>query len=572
MPQAAAAQQTIIGQTNPVAIMFFIAFVLSTLVITYWAAKRTRTTKEFYAAGRSITGFQNGLALAGDYMSAASFLGIAGLVSTKGFDGLIYSVGWLVGWPIIMFLISEPLRNLGKYTFADVLAYRLKQRPIRAAAAAGSLVTVLTYLIAQMVGAGTLIKLMFGLPFELAVIIVGSLMILYVLFGGMLATTWVQIIKAVLLLGGATLLVFLTLSQFGFNYETLFSQAATKYGDTFLQPGGLVTSPVDAISLGLALMFGTAGLPHILMRFYTVPNAKEARKSVFYATGFIGYFYILTVTIGFGAAILVGKGAIMAIDKGGNMAGPMLAEVLGGNIFLGFLSAVAFATILAVVSGLTLAGASALSHDLYVGVIRKGVSAEKEEVKVAKIATIGLGISAILLGILFKGQNVAFLVGLTFAIAASANFPALLLSIMWKKITTKGAVLSIYTGLAMATILIILSPTVWVDIVHGKEKAVVEKQVKDVETASTARTESLKAQGKATPEALAAEKASLETQKKEINKQMPKPIFPLKNPGIYSMGAAFLVAILVSLVSREKVAEEKFEDEKLRTYLGIGAE
>ncbi|HEX9137925.1 MAG TPA: cation acetate symporter, partial [Nitrospirota bacterium] len=338
--------QTIIGQTNPVAIAFFVLFVLTTLGITYWAAKRTRTTKDFYAAGRSITGFQNGLALAGDYMSAASFLGIAGLVSTKGYDGLIYSVGWLVGWPIIMFLISEPLRNLGKYTFADVVAYRLQQRPIRAAAAAGSIVVVLTYLIAQMVGAGTLIKLMFGLPFELAIVVTGGLMISYVLFGGMIATTWVQIIKAALLLGGATLLVILTLNSFGWSYGELFTQAEKLYGNKFLEPGGLVTSPIDAFSLGLALMFGTAGLPHILMRFYTVPDAKAARKSVFYATGFIGYFYILTVTIGFGAAVLVGQKIIMGIDKGGNMAGPLLAEALGGNIFLGFLSAVAFATIL----------------------------------------------------------------------------------------------------------------------------------------------------------------------------------------------------------------------------------
>jgi cation/acetate symporter len=560
-----------IGQANPVAIMFFLLFVASTLAITYWAAKRTRTTKEFYAAGRSITGFQNGLALAGDYMSAASFLGIAGLVSTKGFDGLIYSVGWLVGWPIIMFLISEPLRNLGKYTFADVVAYRLSQRPIRAAAAAGSLVTVLTYLIAQMVGAGTLVKLMFGLPFELAIIIVGTLMIAYVLFGGMLATTWVQIIKAVLLLGGATLLVFLTLSQFGFSYGNLFAQVQEKYGAGFLEPGGLITSPVDAISLGLALMFGTAGLPHILMRFYTVPNAKEARKSVFFATGFIGYFYILTVTIGFGAAILVGKSVITGIDKGGNMAAPLLAEVLGGNLFLGFLAAVAFATILAVVAGLTLAGASALSHDLYVGVIRRGVSAEKEEVKVAKIATVALGVTAILLGILFKGQNVAFLVGLAFAIAASANFPALLLSIMWKKITTRGAVASIYTGLALATVLIVLSPTVWVDIVHKEEKAAVENRIKDIETAEKASLEALTAQGAALA-AMEAEKANFAAQKDQAKADMPKPIFPLKNPGLISMGAAFLVAVFFSLIGRETQAEAKFEDEKLRTYLGVGAE
>ncbi len=593
--------QTIIGTTNPIAIMFFLMFVISTLGITYWAAKRTRTTKDFYAAGRSITGFQNGLALAGDYMSAASFLGIAGLVSTKGYDGLIYSVGWLVGWPIIMFLISEPLRNLGKYTFADVVAYRLQQRPIRAAAATGSLVVVITYLIAQMVGAGTLIKLMFGLPFEVAIIVTGSLMILYVLFGGMIATTWVQIIKAGLLLSGATLLVIMTLNKFGFSYAELFKQAAvaTPLGQKFLEPGGLVTSPIDAISLGLALMFGTAGLPHILMRFYTVPDAKQARKSVFVATGFIGYFYILTVTIGFGAAVLVGQKAIMAIDKGGNMAGPMLAEVLGGNIFLGFLSAVAFATILAVVSGLTLAGASALSHDLFVGVIRRGVAAEKEEVKVAKISTVGLGIVAILLGIFFKGQNVAFLVGLTFAIAASANFPALLLSITWKKLTTYGVVWSIYTGVIVATVLIILSPTVWVDIVHKDDVAKVNVQIKEADTAMTAAdtqiaeiqkqiitADAINAMKKndqgaalqknaATEASIAAKKAEkdqLAARKKEAASQMPKAIFPLKNPGIYSMAAAFLMAFLVSIMNPEKSAEDKFAGVKVREYLGIGSE
>jgi cation/acetate symporter len=563
-------QQTTIGQVHATSIIFFILFVLVTLGITYWAAKRTRTTKDFYAAGRSITGFQNGLALAGDYMSAASFLGIAGLVSTKGYDGLIYSVGWLVGWPIVMFLIAEPLRNLGKYTFADVVAYRLNQRPIRAAAAGGSLVTVLFYLIAQMVGAGTLIKLMFGLPYEVAIVVVGTLMVAYVLFGGMLATTWVQIIKAVLLLGGATLLVILTLSQFGFSYGELFSQAVQKYTDKFLEPGGLITSPLEAFSLGLALMFGTAGLPHILMRFYTVPDAKEARKSVFYATGFIGYFYILTVTIGFGAAVLVGQKVIMGIDKGGNMAAPLLAEALGGTPFLGFLAAVAFATILAVVAGLTLAGAYALSHDLYVGVIRRGVSAEKEEVKVAKIATLCLGVAAILLGILFKGQNVAFMVGLAFAVACSANFPALLLSITWKKFTTKGAVASIYTGLVLAVSLIILSPTVWVDVIHAKEKAAVEKQIKDLEAREKPKIEAMEKEGK-TLEA-AREKTQLETQTKELKASMPKAIFPMKNPAVISMGAAFLIGILLSLAGREKEAEDKFEEEKLRTYVGIGAE
>lgn len=571
-------QETTIGQVHTTSILFFFVFVTSTLLITYWAAKRTRTTKEFYAAGRSVTGLQNGLALAGDYMSAASFLGIAGLVSTKGYDGLIYSVGWLVGWPIIMFLIAEPLRNLGKYTFADVVAYRLNQRPIRAAAAAGSLVTVLFYLIAQMVGAGTLVKLMFGLPFEIAVMIVGALMISYVLFGGMIATTWVQIIKAVLLLGGATILVLLTLGSFGFSYGELFGQAAQKYGDKFLEPGGLITSPLEAFSLGLALMFGTAGLPHILMRFYTVPDAKEARKSVFYATGFIGYFYILTVTIGFGAAVLVGRAIITGIDKGGNMAAPLLAEALGGTFFLGFLAAVAFATILAVVAGLTLAGASALSHDLYVGVIRKGQAAEKEEVKVARIATLCLGITAILLGILFKGQNVAFMVGLAFAVACSANFPALLLSITWKKFTTKGAVASIWTGLILAAGLIVLSPTVWVDVFHAKEKKAIETQVTALETESKTRLETLELQKSAggnVPQieaVIAEEKARTETQVRELKAALPRPVFPMKNPAIFSMGFAFLIGILISLVSPEKTAEEKFEDEKVRTYVGLGAE
>jgi len=578
--------ETIIGQTNPVAITFFVLFVLVTLVITYWAAKRTRTTKEFYAAGRSITGFQNGLALSGDYMSAASFLGIAGLVSTKGYDGLIYSVGWLVGWPIILFLIAEPLRNLGKYTFADVLAYRLKQRPVRSAAAVGSMVTVLLYLIAQMVGAGTLVKLMFGLPYEVAIVVVGALMIMYVLFGGMLATTWVQIIKAVLLLGGATILVILTLGKFGFSYSELFKQASAKYGDGFLQPGGLVTSPIDAISLGLALMFGTAGLPHILMRFYTVPNAKEARKSVFYATGFIGYFYILTFTIGFGAAVLVGKDVIMGIDKGGNMAAPLLAEALGGNVFLGFLAAVAFATILAVVAGLTLAGASAISHDLYVGVFRRGASNEKEEVKVAKIATVSLGVAAVLLGILFKGQNVAFMVGLAFAVAASANFPALLMSIVWKKFTTTGAVASIATGLVLSIVLIILSPTVWVDVFHAKEKAAAEAQVKEAETQSKARVAEIEKQkvigagltpaqvaaNQTADDTIAAEKIKFDAVKKEITATVPAAIFPLKNPGLISMAGAFFVGILFSLLGSEVEAEEKFEEEKLRTYVGVGAE
>jgi cation/acetate symporter len=605
--------QTIIGTLSPIAVACFLAFVAGTLAITYWAAKQTKTASQFYAAGGGITGFQNGLALAGDYMSAASFLGIAGLVSTKGYDGLIYSVGWLVGWPIVMFLISEPLRNLGKYTFSDVVAFRLQHRPIKAAAAIGSLVTVIFYLIAQMVGAGTLIKLMFNLPYELALVLVGALMISYVLFGGMLATTWVQIIKACLLLGGATLLVFLAMSKLGFSYPNLFNQAAALY-DTpsqgFLAAGGLVTSPIEAFSLGLALMFGTAGLPHILMRFYTVPDAKQARKSVFVATGFIGYFYILTVTIGFSAAVLCGRDFIMGIDKGGNMAALALAENIGGGLFLGFLAAVAFATILAVVAGLTLAGASALSHDLYVGVVRHGVSSEKEEMKVAKIATVCLGIIAVLLALAFKGQNVAFMVGLAFVVAASANFPALVMSIMWKRFTTAGACASIYTGLILAVVLIAFSPTVYEEVFQGPaSKAVVaaktrvdavEKIAKDPAKALAGlQATATKLQAKVANPTLAAEKLAAaqkelkaaegdikmimdnavvagldaaKAKKAEADAGLKKAPYKMKNPGVYSMGGAFLMGILVSLFKREEEAEIKFEAEKVRTYIGIGAE
>ncbi|HXO22464.1 MAG TPA: sodium/solute symporter [Thermoanaerobaculia bacterium] len=511
--------QTSLGHPTASAILFFFIIVVITLGITYWAAKRTRSTKQFYAADRSVSAFQNGLALSGDYMSAASFLGIAGLVSLKGYDGMIYATGWLVGWPALMFLIAEPLRNLGKYTFADVVAFRLRQVPVRIASAIGGILTVLLYTIAQMVGAGSLIKLMFGIPYEAAEIIVGVVMLIYVLFGGMIATTWVQIVKAVLLLCGVTVMTLLVLSRFNFNPGDLYAAVSGKLGQTALEPGGLVTSPVDAVSLGLALMLGLLGLPHILMRFYTVADAKTARKSVLYATGFIGYFYIIVPIVGFGASVLVGREVITGIDKGGNMAAPLLAEVLGGTPFLGFIAAVAFATILAVVAGLTLAGASALSHDIYVNVIKKGVATEQEQVKVAKVATVIFGILAVLLGVLFKGQNVAFMVGLAFAVACSANFPALLLSIVWKKFTTAGAVTSILTGAFLSVLLIIISPTIWVDLLHKKEA-----------------------------------------------------IFPLKNPAIVSMTAAFLVGILVSLVTRDDNARAKFEDEKLRTYLAIGAE
>ncbi|MGH7562626.1 MAG: sodium:solute symporter family transporter, partial [Gemmatimonadales bacterium] len=397
LAQAGAA--TRLGEPNAVTIGFFVVFIALTLGITRWAARRTKTTEQFYAAGRTVSAGQNGLALAGDYMSAASFLGIAGLVATTGFDGLIYSTGWLVGWPVVLFLIAEPLRNLGTYTFADVVSLDRRQGPVRTAAAVGTLATVVFYLIAQMVGAGSLIRLLFGLSPGTAVILVGAVMIAYVLFGGMIATTWVQIVKAVLLLGGATLLALLVLSRFGMNPARLFAAAAERQGAGVLAPGRLVANPLDAISLGLALMFGTAGLPHILMRFFTVPDAKAARLSVFYATGLIGAFYLLTFVIGFGAMVLVGPETITGIDRGGNMAAPLLAEALGGTPFLGFIAAVAFATILAVVAGLTLAGASALSHDVFVHVIRGGQATEHEQIRVARLATVVFGVLAVLLGV-----------------------------------------------------------------------------------------------------------------------------------------------------------------------------
>jgi len=460
---------------NVTAIVMFFAFVTMTLGITYWAAKRTRSRSDFYTAGGGITGFQNGLAIAGDYMSAASFLGISALVFGSGFDGLIYSIGFLVGWPVIMFLIAERLRNLGKFTFADVASYRLQQRPIRVLSASGTLVTVAFYLIAQMVGAGQLIKLLFGLDYNIAVIIVGVLMIVYVTFGGMLATTWVQIIKAVLLLGGASFMAFMVMAKVGFSFDSLFESAvsAHKDGEAIMAPGKFVKDPISAVSLGIALMFGTAGLPHILMRFFTVKDAVEARKSVLYATGFIGYFYILTFIIGFGAIVLVGTNALYldgaGLRGGSNMAAVHLAHAVGGDMFLGFISAVAFATILAVVAGLTLSGAAAVSHDVYSNVIKRGKAKEADEIRVSKLATVALGVLAIGLGIAFEKQNVAFMVGLAFAIAASANFPIILLSMMWKGLTTRGAVLGGGLGLVSAVTLTVLSPAVWVKVLGHAE-------------------------------------------------------------------------------------------------------
>ena len=474
--------------TNWVAISMFAVFVVATLWITKWAAARTRSAADFYTAGGGITGFQNGLAIAGDYMSAASFLGISAMVMSSGFDGIIYSVGFLVGWPIITFLMAERLRNLGKFTFADVAGYRFNQTPIRAFAASGTLVVVAFYLIAQMVGAGALIKLLFGLEYWIAVVIVGVLMMVYVLFGGMTATTWVQIIKACLLLAGVTFMAFMVLANYGFSPEALFakgvqvkaqlaaaaattpeeSAGAAAKGLSIMGPGGFIKDPISAISFGMALMFGTAGLPHILMRFFTVPNAKEARKSVFWATTWIGYFYILIFIIGFGAITLVLTNPEMAdagTIKGGagaaNMAAVLVAKMVGGNVFFGFISAVAFATILAVVAGLTLSGASAVSHDLYATVLKKGKADSASELKVSRITTVALGVIAVLLGIAFEKQNVAFMVSLAFAIAASANFPVLILSLLWKDCTTRGAVIGGFLGLVSSVALTVVSPSVW---------------------------------------------------------------------------------------------------------------
>ncbi|SIS24406.1 cation/acetate symporter [Aquipseudomonas alcaligenes] len=513
---------------NMAAIVMFVAFVGFTLYITYWASKRSKSAADFYTAGGGITGFQNGLAIAGDYMSAASFLGISALVFASGYDGLIYSIGFLVGWPIILFLIAERLRNLGKYTFADVASFRLKQTEIRTLSASGTLVVVAFYLIAQMVGAGKLIELLFGLDYHVAVILVGILMVCYVLFGGMLATTWVQIIKAVLLLSGASFMALMVMKHVNFDFGTLFSEAVKAHpkGEAIMSPGGLVKDPISAISLGLALMFGTAGLPHILMRFFTVSDAKEARKSVFYATGFIGYFYILTFIIGFGAILLVGtnpafKDAAGALIGGNNMAAVHLADAVGGSLFLGFISAVAFATILAVVAGLTLSGASAVSHDLYASVIKKGKANEKDELRVSKITTLVLGVLAIGLGILFEKQNIAFMVGLAFSIAASCNFPVLILSMYWKKLTTRGAMIGGWMGLVTAVVLMVLGPTIWVQIL-----------------------------GNATP------------------------IYPYEYPALFSITVAFIGIWFFSITDKSTAADEeraRFYPQFVRSQTGLGA-
>ncbi|WP_424924182.1 cation acetate symporter [Aquipseudomonas alcaligenes] len=516
---------------NMTAIGMFFVFVMATLAITWWAARQTKSTADFYTAGGGISGFQNGLAIAGDYMSAATLLGLSSLVFAKGYDGFVYTVAFFMGWPVITFLMAERLRNLGKFTFADIVSYRLDQNRIRTFAAFGSLTVVCCYLVVQMVGAGQLIKLLFGLDYRTAVMVVGVLMLVYVIFGGMIATTWVQIIKAVLLLAGGTTLAGLALAEFGFSLENLAQRAVDAHaiGSAIMGPGAMLADPINAASLSLGLVFGIAGLPHILMRFFTVPNAKEARKSVFYATGFIGFFFLVVMMLGFAAIVIVGQDPQFFVDGqlggaligGGNMVAMHLAKAVGGNLFLGFLSAVAFATILAVVAGLALAGASAISHDLYATVLKKGRASERDEMRVTRIATVGLGLVAIGLGILFEQQNVAFLVGLTFGIAASTNFPVLIMAMYWKGLTTRGALLGGCAGLISALVLVILSPAVWVAVLGHAEA-----------------------------------------------------IYPYDHPALFSMPLAFLAIVVVSRMDRSARAEREraaFDDQFVRAQTGLGA-
>ena len=519
--------------TNWIAISMFAVFVGATLFITKWAASKTKSAADFYTGGGGITGFQNGLAIAGDYMSAASFLGISGLVFANGFDGLIFSIGWLVGWPVITFLMAERLRNLGKFTFADVASYRFAQTPVRVFAASASLVIVAFYMIAQMVGAGQLIKVLFGMDYMYAEILVGIVMMMYVLFGGMTATTWVQIIKACMLLAGATFMAVSVLLQFGFSPEALFTKAVEVHSkhDALMSPGALIKDPISAISVGMALMFGTAGLPHILMRFFTVPNAKEARKSVAWATTWIGYFYILTFIIGFGAItnliqnpgdFYIGGEIAKGLKGGGNMAAVHLAKAVGGDVFLGFISAVAFATILAVVAGLTLSGASAVSHDLYASVFNKGCSSE-QELRVSKITTVALGLLAMVLGIAFEKENVAYMVMLAFVIACSSNFPVLFMSVLWKNCTTKGAVAGGFVGLIAAVILTIGSASVWEAVMHNPAGSA---------------------------------------------------WFPYNSAAVFSMSAAFITIWLVSILDNSAQAKKEralYPSQQLRSETGLGA-
>jgi cation/acetate symporter len=527
------------------ALLMFLLFVAVTLVITYWAARRSRSAAAFFTASRRITGWQNGVAVAGDYMSAASFLGIAGLIAFFGYDGFMFSVGWLVAYLTVLLVVAEPLRNAGKYTMADVLAYRLSPRPVRAMAALSTLTVSTFYMIAQMVGAGALVTLLLGsshVSYQMAVIGVGILMIIYVVFGGMLATTWVQIIKAILLMAGTILLSLMVVAHFDWNLDSFFNAVTqVSYHDkgalvtkNFLQPGLRYTAAnhgaLDLISLGMALVFGTAGLPHILVRFYTVPDAKTARVSVVWAMILIGSFYIMTTFLGFGAATIVGRDHI-ASHGGNNMSAPLLAQALGGDIFFAFIAAIAFATILAVVAGLTISASTSFAHDFYTAVIHKGTERKPgEEVRVARMTAFVVGAVAICIAILLgKDANVAFLVALAFAVAASANLPVIVLSLFWKRFNTGGAVVGLAAGLLASIILIMISPSIM--------------KVDPAGTAAAARH------------------------------FIQRPaIFPLENPGILSIPLGFLGAVLGTLWKREPQAEARFAELIVRANTGLGAE
>jgi cation/acetate symporter len=530
-----------LATSNALTIGLFLAVVAVTLYITFWASRQSKTAADYYAGGRSFSGFQNGLAVSGDYMSAASFLGISGAIALYGYDGFLYSIGFLVAWLVALLLIAELLRNSGRYTMADQLAYRMRQTPVRTAAATSTIVVSIFYLLAQMVGAGSLVGLLLGVTSpalkNLVIVLVGVLMIIYVTFGGMKGTTWVQIVKAVMLMVGTILITFLVLVEFGFNFSDLLGTAAEKSGkgEAFLQPGLLygkdLVGKIDFTSLALALVLGTAGLPHILIRFYTTPTAKAARKSVLWAIGLIGSFYLMTLVLGFGAAALVdtGKGSQIQTSAG-NLASPLLAQAVGGgegtvggSVLLALISAVAFATILAVVAGLTLTSASSVAHDLYANVIKKGQASERNELIVARIAAFGIGAIAILLAIPAQRLNIAFLVALAFAVAASANLPALLYNLFWKRFNTMGAVFSIYGGLIMAVLLVTFSP-----VVSGTPMSLFPSANFDW--------------------------------------------FPLRNPGLISIPFGFLCGIVGTLISKETHPAERYDELSVRALTGAGAE
>ncbi|ARF71847.1 cation acetate symporter [Kitasatospora albolonga] len=527
------------GEHRPLIITLFAAFVVATLFITVWAGRQTKSAADFYAGGRQFTGFQNGLAVSGDYMSAASFLGIAGAIALFGYDGFLYSIGFLVAWLVALLLVAEPLRNSGRYTMGDVLAYRMRQRPVRTAAGTSTIVVSIFYLLAQMAGAGVLVSLLLGITSDFGKIVivalVGVLMILYVTIGGMKGTTWVQMVKAVLLIAGTLLITFLILLKFNFNISDLLGTAASNSGKgaAFLEPGlkygvsGI--SKLDFISLGLALVLGTAGLPHILIRFYTVPTAKAARKSVNWAIGIIGAFYLMTIVLGFGAAAILNPDDIIASNKAGNTAAPLAALEIGGGsgsaggaILLAVISAVAFATILAVVAGLTLASSSSFAHDIYANVIRKGQATEKEEVRAARWATVAIGVVSIALGALARDLNVAGLVALAFAVAASANLPTILYSLFWKRFTTQGALWSIYGGLSSSVLLVLFSP-----VVSSKPTSMFP----GVDFAW----------------------------------------FPLENPGLISIPLGFLLGWLGSVIGKEKADTDKYAELEVKSLTGTGA-